>query len=260
MTWRGSRCSSKTENRSSGRCGRPWNLAASATAVALIVIASGLRLDAGMPVEKAPSSREPDAAKPTPAQVQTTAPDTSKPGETLSYNGRVTDKDTGRPIAGATVVIRRSVLPDPKTGENRIIEESRHQTDANGQYAFTIPPERKWPSRLYIELDVEHPDYAPQKGFGYALGMIRKNEKLGGRPFFEAVTLAPARRSRAGSRPPTASRRLGSKSWPSRRPTNCRKGPSKAGGSSRGAVRPTAIDRTHGGPRVVGHDVRPTLT
>ena len=47
--------------------------------------------------------------------------------------------------------------------------------------------------RLYIELDVEHPDYATQAGFGYALSMIRKNEGLGERPFFENITLRPAK-------------------------------------------------------------------
>src|SRR5262249_53720880 len=60
-------------------------------------------------------------------------------------------------------------------------------------YSFTIPPEQTAERYLYIELDVEHPDYAPQKRFGYALSMILKNEKLGGRPFFESVELRPAK-------------------------------------------------------------------
>jgi hypothetical protein len=46
---------------------------------------------------------------------------------------------------------------------------------------------------LYVELDVEHPDYATQAGFGYALGMIRKNEQAGGRPFFENIELRPGK-------------------------------------------------------------------
>src|SRR5262249_40656428 len=117
----------------------------------------------------------------------------AKVGETLSYTGKVTDKDTGKPIEGAKVTVRRSILPDPKTGENRILEESKHRTDANGKYQFTIPPEQVAERRLYIELDVEHPDYATKAGFGYALGMIRKNEKLGERPFFENVELRPGK-------------------------------------------------------------------
>src|SRR5262249_27294182 len=119
-------------------------------------------------------------------------PATPAANETLHYAGKVTDKDTGKPIAGATVTVRRSLLGDPtEKEENRVIEETKHTTDAEGKYAFTIPPEQTSKRYLYIELDVEHPDYAPRKHFGYALSMIRKNEKLGGRPFFENVDLRP---------------------------------------------------------------------
>jgi uncharacterized GH25 family protein len=106
----------------------------------------------------------------------------------------VTDKDTGKPLAGATVTVRRSLLGDPEREDrNPVLEETKHTTDADGKYSFVIPPEQSSQRYLYIELDVEHPDYAPQKGFGYALSMIRKNEKLGGRPFFESVELRPGR-------------------------------------------------------------------
>ena len=75
-------------------------------------------------------------------------------GETLNYTGTVRDKDTGKPIAGATVVVRRSVL---KSEENRVLQETRHTTGADGTYSFTIPPEQVAERYLYIELDVEHP-------------------------------------------------------------------------------------------------------
>src|SRR5262249_23475374 len=53
-----------------------------------------------------------------------------------------------------------------------------------------------------IELDVSHAAHAPKKGFGYALGMIRKNEKMGGRPFFESIELRPGKPISAGLRTP----------------------------------------------------------
>src|SRR5207248_8938427 len=105
--------------------------------------------------------------------------DAVKPqGEALHYAGVVKDKDTDKPIAGATVVVRRSAL---RSEENRVIQETRHTTGADGTYRFTIPPEQVADRYLYIELDVEHPDYATRAGFGYALSMIRKNEGLGER-------------------------------------------------------------------------------
>src|SRR5207237_7173843 len=89
--------------------------------------------------------------------------------------------------------VRRSLYGDPeRKQEDMVVQETKHTTDADGKYSFVIPPEQSSQRYLYIELDVEHPDYAPQKNFGYALSMIRKNEKLGGRPFFESVELRAA--------------------------------------------------------------------
>ena len=99
------------------------------------------------------------------------------------------DKDTGKPIAGATVVVRRIDPPHRRrTGCSR---RPATPPGADGTYAFEIPPDQYASPYLYIELDVEHPDYAPRDGFGYALSMIRKNEKLNERPFFETDRDAP---------------------------------------------------------------------
>lgn len=136
------------------------------------------------------------AAPPTPAEKkpeEAKKPKEPATAETLNYFGVVKNKDTGERIAGATVVVRRSIAGDPERPNDPVLQETRHTTDERGKYEFTIPPEQSGERYLYIELDVEHPDYAPQKGFGYALGMIRKNLKLGGRPFFETVELRPAR-------------------------------------------------------------------
>src|SRR5262249_40289082 len=72
------------------------------------------------------------------------------------------------------------------------LAETKHVTGADGTYSFTIPPEQVADPKLYIELDVSHPKFAPRFGFGYALSMIRKNEKVGARPFFERVELYSA--------------------------------------------------------------------
>jgi hypothetical protein len=44
---------------------------------------------------------------------------------------------------------------------------------------------------LYIQVYAEHDDYVGYSG-GYALSMIRKNETVGERPFFERLKLPPA--------------------------------------------------------------------
>ncbi|MEX0718084.1 MAG: M56 family metallopeptidase [Planctomycetaceae bacterium] len=125
----------------------------------------------------APASNPPSAKAPT---VKT---------ETLRYTGVVLDKETRKGIPGGTVIVRRSKLTSQ---ENTIIQETRHTTDAEGKYSFEIPPEQVSMPWMYIELDAWHDDYAANKGFGYALSMIRKNEKLGERPFFERIELRAA--------------------------------------------------------------------
>ncbi|MDG3005290.1 M56 family metallopeptidase [Paludisphaera mucosa] len=160
------------------RCRAAWSLAAVATSAVVVLAASGLRLDAA-PAPKEAAAQ--DAPKP---------PEAAKPaGETLNYKGIVKDKDTGKPIAGAAVVVRRSIYRDDVY---RILQETRHTTAADGTFAFTIPPEQAAERALYVQLDVEHPDYATRTGFGKALAIIRKDEGFGVRPFFERIELDPA--------------------------------------------------------------------
>lgn len=116
----------------------------------------------------------------------------AKPPAALAYTGQVTDKLTGKPIVGASVtVLRRVSSRNTRFPAWRKLGETKHQTDAEGRYAFTIPPEQAAEDRLYIEITATHPDYVRYYG-GYSFNMIRKNEKLGERPFFEKLALAPA--------------------------------------------------------------------
>jgi hypothetical protein len=167
------------------RCRAGWSLGAASVAAAVIVVASGLRLSAAVPPEAKDPGKELKAVQ----DVAKTPGAPNPSGETLNYTGTVRDKNTNKPIAGATVVVRRSVL---SSQENRVLQETRHSTGADGTYAFTIPPDQVSERLLYIELDVEHPSYATRAGFGYALSMTRKNEKLGERPFFETIEMRPA--------------------------------------------------------------------
>ena len=167
------------------RCRAAWSLCAAMAAAVVIVFASVLRLGAAPPAADDPvkgAQAVKEAPKP--------SADAKNAGEPLHYKGTVVDKDTGKPIPGATVIVRRSIL---RSSENRVLQETRHTTGADGMYAFEIPPDQYASPYLYIELDVEHPDYAPRDRFGYALSMTRKNEKLNERPFFEMVEMRPAR-------------------------------------------------------------------
>jgi beta-lactamase regulating signal transducer with metallopeptidase domain/protocatechuate 3,4-dioxygenase beta subunit len=182
------------------RCVKTWTAGTIVGGLAVLCLCCAIRLEAGAADEKSPLPGKADKAQardvlikkdPTSGKEPSQAPDKA---EMLHYTGRVFDKDTGKSIAGAIVTVRRSLLGDPQLKDaNPIVEETKHKTDADGKYRFTIPPEQTSKRYLYIELDVEHPDYAPRAHFGYALSMIRKNEKLGSRPFFENVEMRPGK-------------------------------------------------------------------
>lgn len=107
----------------------------------------------------------------------------------LTFTGKVIDKLTGAPVEGATVHVKRDISTST---ERRSLQETEHLTDTNGQFKFSLTPEQVANSHLYLDFEVTHPNYTRRPWDGYALSMIRKNESLGERPFFEHLDVAPA--------------------------------------------------------------------
>jgi beta-lactamase regulating signal transducer with metallopeptidase domain len=165
------------------RCGMIWSVSVAIAAAALLVVAAGLRLEAAAPPDHSdkPSAQQskPDAAPPQMAAGRT-------------WQGRITEKGTGKPIAGADVVVEVSVSRDPKTNEPKTLREVHHTTGPDGAYEFAISPSEAAERLLYITLHVKERDHVPYFG-GYSYGMILKNEKLGERPFYENLELWPGK-------------------------------------------------------------------
>jgi protocatechuate 3,4-dioxygenase beta subunit len=88
-------------------------------------------------------------------------------GKALTCTGRITDQATGKPVAGATVVVRWEAIS--KTGV-RLSQVTRHQTDADGKYSFTVPPDKM---KLYATVQVAHPDYVSRTINAGFLGVSR---------------------------------------------------------------------------------------
>ena len=150
------------------RCGARWNCAFGLAAAALAFCASSVRLDAD-------ENRREDLLAQT-QQATTTA--TEQPAD-LSFGGRVIDHDTGKPIAGATIVVRRR---ETGPGGNRMLQETLHVADADGAYAFTIASEQLANRWLYVEIDAAHPGFASQSGIGCSIDALRKSKPSAGRP------------------------------------------------------------------------------
>ena len=104
------------------------------------------------------------------------------------FTGKVIDKTSREPISNATVHLRREIS---SSTEHRVVEETEHVTDTNGQFKFSLTPELSTNGHTYLDFEVTHPNYARLPWNGYALSMIRKNLLLGERPFFEELELTP---------------------------------------------------------------------
>lgn len=161
------------------RCPLSGTLAGSLVTVAAIAIAGLVRLEA---------QDTPAAARPAQAVNQ------SVTAQAVTYHCRVVERGTRKPIAGATVVIERGLHGDPRYSPDHELETTTYKTDADGRYEVTISAEQAAERYLYIQVkEVSHPEYQSKTEFGYAFSMIRKNEALGGRPFFETTELAPGK-------------------------------------------------------------------
>lgn len=107
--------------------------------------------------------------------------------EQAIVHGRISDHDTGQPIAGATVVVRRR---EALAGRERVLQESLHRTDEDGEYSFSLLPEHLASPWLYLEIDAEHPQYAAKSGVSCSLDDVRRlKASPGARPDFAAIRL-----------------------------------------------------------------------
>lgn len=158
------------------RCPRSIQMVAACCAVLVLTVIATIRLEA--------QNAAPAAA---PSDRTRTARDAG-----LAYRCRVVTYGTEAPIEAARVVVEQSLVGDPRYPDEEVLQTTEHTTDAEGYYSFNISDEHASERYLYVKLDVSHPDHMAKRGFGYSMTMIRRNEAMGGRPFFERIKLHPA--------------------------------------------------------------------
>jgi beta-lactamase regulating signal transducer with metallopeptidase domain/uncharacterized GH25 family protein len=124
-------------------------------------------------------------------EVQVVKSDTKPDVAPITYTGRVINRDSDEPIAGATVEIKRELSRDPKTGKWILLEITKHESDENGNYSFTLPPEQVAESSLYLEVNADHDEYQSKGWSGYSHSMIRTNLEKGDPPFYATIKLSP---------------------------------------------------------------------
>lgn len=119
----------------------------------------------------------------------TDIPDAAGP---ITFECRVVEKPSGKPLSGATVVVKRMLLGDASNSP-KTLSSTKHTTDEQGRYSVTFTADEVALKRLYVQIDASHPDCAAWNGRGYALAMILKNHAIGDPPFFANVQLLKGR-------------------------------------------------------------------
>jgi 5-hydroxyisourate hydrolase-like protein (transthyretin family) len=149
------------------RCCGSWSCMLSGSALLLAFAVSTLRLDA----EEA---------------TNRTWGQPLAPSATATYHGWVYDDETGRPLEGAMVVVRRR---DAGAAEDRVLQESLHVTDVAGHYSFALLPEHLANVWLFLEFDVGHPQYASKTGISCSLDSARQMDAFGGQSAVASIRL-----------------------------------------------------------------------
>ena len=108
------------------------------------------------------------------------------------YECQLVDIVSGRPIAGATVTVKRRTRGGGKSFKEWPIKRNTdYTTDAKGRYTIDFRANEVDKPRLYVEISTRHPEYVNYYG-GYSYSMIKKNLKMGSKPFFATLEIWPA--------------------------------------------------------------------
>lgn len=135
---------------------------------------------------RAESGERVDPTSPPPPEA---ARDAGGAAAALTFEGRVVELDTERPIEGATVTVERSLRGSGEGPPPPWVGRSTLRTDAEGRFAVSVPPDQVAEPRLSIALNVTHPDFVPRKGIARPLTGLIRGREAGDRPFFASVTL-----------------------------------------------------------------------
>lgn len=110
-----------------------------------------------------------------------------EPAKPAEFAGRVVEVENNRPIAGASVIVERSIpgadpasLP-PWAGETTI------RTDADGRFRIAFPAEQTAEKRLAIVVKARHPDFVTRVSRPFLVADLIRWQGLGIQPSFTSI-------------------------------------------------------------------------
>jgi hypothetical protein len=105
------------------------------------------------------------------------------------FSGRVVELETGRPVAGAAVIVARSIRGKDPSTPLPWPAESTISTDADGRFDLRFPPDQVAEPQLCLELRIRHPGFVHRKSNKVALADLVHRQANGEAPFFATIKL-----------------------------------------------------------------------
>jgi peroxiredoxin len=115
--------------------------------------------------------------------------DDSGPAEGVTFAGRVVELESGRPLAGASVIMERSIRGAEPGIDPPWAASSTTTTDAEGRFRLSFPPEQAAERGFCFALRIKRPGFVSRKCNKVALVDLIRGRDRGEEPFFATIKL-----------------------------------------------------------------------
>ena len=111
------------------------------------------------------------------------------PGGDVAFSGQVIERETGKPVGGAEILLERSIRGSAARALPAWAGTSIIRTDAQGKFRVEFPAEQVAEPRLFIALRISHPEFISRKSSQVALAELIRGQARGEAPFFTTIAL-----------------------------------------------------------------------
>ena len=111
------------------------------------------------------------------------------PGGDVAFSGQVIERETGKPVGGALILLERSIRGSTARTPPAWAGTSIIRTDAKGRFRVEFPAEQVAEPRLFIALRISHPEFISRKSSQVALADLNREQARGEAPFFTTIAL-----------------------------------------------------------------------
>ena len=107
----------------------------------------------------------------------------------VDFSGRVIELESGKPIAGATIHVERSLRGADSAALPLWAGETTIRTSTDGSFRLDFTPEQVTEPATCIALRIRHPEFVHRKCYKVPLAQLVRAQARGEEPFFSTIKL-----------------------------------------------------------------------